>query len=196
MPRMAKAKKKAAPARATKKKAVPAARKKPAAAKANKKPAPAARKKPAAAKAKKKAAPAARKKAAPARAAKAPARTRGAPVDAYVARQGSWQKGVIAQLREILREGAPGATEELKGGHPVYDWNGPFAHIAAFPDAVRLGFWRGAAMSDPEGLLSGNGERMKHVEITRPRQVQRRAFVALVRDAVRLNDEHGDPTGR
>jgi len=158
-------------------------------AKAKKKPAP---KKKKAAAPKKKAAPA-KKKAAPA---KRPARTRGVSVDDYVAKQGSWQKGVIAQLREILREGAPGATEQLKGGHPVYDWNGPFAHIAAFPKEVNLGFWRGAAMTDPQGLLSGNSDRMKHVKITQPAQLERPALVALVREAVRLNDEHGDPTRR
>jgi hypothetical protein len=61
---------------------------------------------------------------------------------------------------------------------------------------VNLGFWRGAAMTDPAGLLSGKNERMKHIKITKPAQVERPAFVALVREAVRLNDEHGDPTRR
>jgi hypothetical protein len=153
-------------------------------------------KKKAAPKATKKVTP--KKKAAPrkAAAAKPSARARGVSVEDYVAKQGKWQRDVIARLREILREGAPGATEEIKRGHPVYDWNDPFAHIAAFPDAVNLGFWRGAAMTDPKGLLSGASDRMKHVKITRAAQVQRAAFVALVREAVRLNDEHGDPTRR
>jgi len=121
---------------------------------------------------------------------------KGTSVDAYAARQGSWQKAVIAQLREILREGAPGATEQIKWGQPVYDWNGPFAHIKAFASSVNLGFWRGATLTDPKGLLSGEGDRMKHVKITAPAGVHHQAFVALVREAVRLNDELGDPTRR
>lgn len=164
--------------------------------KSKKKPAP---KKKAAAKAAKKkvAAKPAKKKAAAKPAKKKPAaRARGVSIDDYVAKRPGWQKGVIAQLREILREGAPGATEEIKRGHPVYDWNGPFAHIAALPREVNLGFWRGAAMTDPQGLLSGNSDHMKHVKITQPAQVERPALVALVREAVRLNDEHGDPTRR
>ncbi len=123
-------------------------------------------------------------------------RAAGTTVDAYVAKQGAWQQGVIAQLREILREGAPGATEQIKWGQPVYDWNGPFAHIKAFSSSVNLGFWRGATLKDPDGLLTGEGDRMKAVKITTPAGVQRAAFVALVREAVRLNDELGDPTKR
>ena len=157
--------------------------------KSKKKPAPKPKKKAAAKPAKKKAAAKPAKK-------KVAARTRGVSIDDYVAKRPGWQKGVIAQLREILREGAPGATEEIKQGHPVYDWNGPFAHIAALPKEVNLGFWRGAAMTDPQGLLSGNSDRMKHVKITQPAQMERPALVALVREAVRLNDEHGDPTRR
>jgi hypothetical protein len=142
---------------------------------------------------KKKAAPARKKSPAPKNAAPS-ARARGMSVDDYVAKQGSWQQAVIGELREILREGAPGATEQIKWGQPVYDWNGPFAHIKAFSSSVNLGFWRGATLRDPGGLLSGNGDRMKAVKITAPAGVHHAAFVQLVREAVRLNDELGDPT--
>ena len=124
------------------------------------------------------------------------ARSRGITVEEYVAKQGVWQQDVITELREILREGAPGATEQIKWGQPVYDWNGPFAHIKAFSSSVNLGFWRGATLKDPTGLLSGEGDRMKHVKITSPAGVQHHEVVALVREAVRLNDELGDPTRR
>jgi hypothetical protein len=175
--------------------------KKPAAKPAKKKPAA----KPASAKKKPAAKPASAKKKPAAKVAKPTkkpsttrpsARARGVTVDDYAAKQGGWQKHVIAELREILREGAPGATEQIKWGQPVYDWNGPFAHIKAFSSSVNLGFWRGATLNDPQGLLSGDGDRMKYVKITAPKAVQHGAFVALVREAVRLNDELGDPTKR
>jgi hypothetical protein len=184
MPRMAQVKKSKKPPAAKKKPAAKATRKP--AAKATRKPAKATRK-PAAKATRKPAAKATRKPA---------ARARGVSVGDYVAGRPAWQKRVIAQLREILREGAPGATEEIKQGHPVYDWNGPFAHIAALPETVNLGFWRGASLSDPLGLLSGKSDRMKHVEITAATAVVPKAIVALVREAVRLNDELGDPTRR
>ena len=211
MPRMAQVKKRVAkkkpapakkkPAAAAKKKATP---KKAAPKKATPKKATPKKAGPKAAKAKaappKKrvaAAAAAKKKAAPKKAKPAPGpRAAGTPVDDYVAKQDGWQKDVIIQLREILREGAPGATEQLQGGEPVYDWNGPFAQIHALPEAVELGFWRGGSMTDPKGLLSGQEGSMKVVKITPPATVERQAFVALVREAVRLNDELGDPTRR
>ena len=73
--------------------------------------------------------------------------------------------------------------------------HGEVARIEATPKAVQVGFWRGAAMTDPGGLLSGK-ERMKSVKISKPADLERQGLVALVREAVRLNDELGDPTRR
>ena len=40
-----------------------------------------------------------------------------------------------------------------------------FAYVDAFSAHVNLGFFHGAALDDPAGLLEGAGKRMRHVKI-------------------------------
>jgi len=117
-------------------------------------------------------------------------------VDEYIAGLGGWQADVVSRLRALILEAAPGAKESIKWAQPVYEKSGPFCHIKAFKNNVNLGFWRGARLDDPHGLLQGEGERMAHVKITGPDAVQPQAIQDLVRAAVRLNEELGDPTKR
>jgi hypothetical protein len=88
------------------------------------------------------------------------------------------------------------AVVRTPGGQPVYDVNGPFAHIKAFKSHVNFGFWRGAEFTDPKGLLKGSGSRMRHVELRGPADIDTSTLQAMVRTAVALNRAKGDPTQR
>jgi hypothetical protein len=177
---------KKAPAKAAVKKA--SAKKAPAKAAAKKAPAKAAKKAPAKAAAKK----------APVRpAAGAPApRNRGMTVDAYVVGMQDWRGDTVSALRQLIREAAPDAVESIKWGQPVYEVNGPFAHIKAFKNHVNFGFWRGAELTDPKGILKGTGSRMRHVELRSPEDIDTATLQAMVRTAVEMNRIKGDPTKR
>lgn len=117
-------------------------------------------------------------------------------VDEYVDGLGGWQQEVVAALREIVKGAAPAATESIRWAQPVYEDHGPFAYIKAFPRTVNLGFWRGAELVDPLGLLAGGGDRMRHVKLIGAWDVRRKAFQDLVKEAVALNRDRGDPTKR
>jgi hypothetical protein len=140
-------------------------------------------------------------KKAPARpAARAPAsgsmRARGMTVDAYVVSMRDWRGDTVSALRQLIREAAPDATESIKWGQPVYEVNGPFAHIKAHKNHVNFGFWRGAELTDPKGLLKGTGSRMRHVELRSPADIDTATLQAMVRTAVEMNRIKGDPTQR
>ena len=117
-------------------------------------------------------------------------------VDGYVAGLTGWQAEVVQQLRQLVREAAPAATESIKWAQPVYEVNGPFCYIRAFKSHVNLGFWRGAELADPEHLIQTGGEKMGHVRVADPGDVKPDAFKDLVRAAVQLNLVKGDPTKR
>jgi hypothetical protein len=40
-----------------------------------------------------------------------------------------------------------------------------FAYVNAFTSHVNIGFFRGAFLSDPEGVLEGTGKIMRHVKL-------------------------------
>jgi hypothetical protein len=117
-------------------------------------------------------------------------------VDGYISALPGWRGEAVRAIHEAITGAAPGARASIKWAQPVYDANGPFAYIKAFPKAVNFGFWRGAELADPMGLLEGDGDRMRHVTVRSLDGVDLAALVAFTREAVALNAEKGDPTKR
>jgi hypothetical protein len=58
-------------------------------------------------------------------------------------------------VREVLHDGCPNACVG----------NAPFAYIHAFNAHANVGFFHGATLDDPAGLLEGRGKRMRHVKL-------------------------------
>lgn len=100
----------------------------------------------------------------------------------------------MARLRQIIREAAPEAVEKFKWAQPVYENHRPFCYIKAFRNTINFGFWRGVDLADPSGLLHGEGERMRHVVLTRLEDIDPDALSAFIRQASALNMQKGDPT--
>ena len=120
----------------------------------------------------------------------------GKTVDSYLAGLEGWQADVGKAVRDLIREAAPEAKESIKWSHPVYEVSGPVCYFTAHSGHVNFGFWRGAELDDPQGLLQGTGEKMRHVKITRPDDLKPDALKALVCLAVSKNLERGDPAKR
>lgn len=119
---------------------------------------------------------------------------RGMPVATWVReRSTGWQADVVLRLLDLVRTTAPGATVVIKWGQPVVEENGPVAYIKLATAHVTFGFWRGADLPDPGGVLEG-GAQMKHVKIKSPDAFDARALSSLLRHAIRLNRRDGDPT--
>ncbi|MEJ2010699.1 MAG: DUF1801 domain-containing protein [Anaerolineales bacterium] len=115
-------------------------------------------------------------------------------VDAYILSLDPWQAEIARKLRAIVKAAAPEASESIKWAQPVYELNGPFAYFKAFKNTVNFGFWRGADLEDPQGLLEGSGEKMRHVKLGKVEEVDRELLTGFVRQAVELNLQKGDPT--
>jgi hypothetical protein len=115
-------------------------------------------------------------------------------IDEYAKGLGDWRGEVVGALDALVRRAAPKATGSIKWAQPVYEQDGPFAYIKAFSQAVNFGFWRGADLTDADGRLEGTGDRMRHVKISAPEDVDKERFSAWVKEAVQLNTAKGDPT--
>src|SRR5262249_37337640 len=63
--------------------------------------------------------------------------------------------GCGADVRELLPDGCPVAC--------VGD--APFGYVNAFKAHANVGFYSGAMLADPAGLLEGAGKRMRHVKL-------------------------------
>jgi hypothetical protein len=79
--------------------------------------------------------------------------------------------GAIAQRWfEVMRDCGEDVRELLHDGHPTACvGDAAFGYVNAFKAHVNVGFFRGAEIADPEGLLEGTGKFMRHVKL-RPEQ--------------------------
>ncbi len=97
----------------------------------------------------------------------------------------------IARLaRDLICSTLPKVTEvpwaqEGSAGYGV----GPkkmsehFCYVAPKQAHVNLGFFYGADLDDPTGLLEGTGKRLRHIKLRSVADVKRPALRALVRKA-------------
>lgn len=60
-----------------------------------------------------------------------------------------------------------------------------FCYIAVFKERINLGFYYGADLPDPEHLLEGTGNALRHVKISAVAQLENPALVKLVEEASR-----------
>jgi hypothetical protein len=79
-------------------------------------------------------------------------------------------RGCGDDVRELLHDGQPTACVD----------DAAFGYVDAFRAHVNVGFFNGAALDDPAGLLQGSGKRMRHVKLRWGQPVNVDALTALV----------------
>lgn len=101
----------------------------------------------------------------------------------------------------LMRQCSPDVRELLHDGCPtVCVEDAPFAYVNAFKAHVNVGFFHGASLADPAGLLQGTGRFMRHVKLKPGLAIDASALEALInaayRDIIaRLGTPRGSVTG-
>lgn len=100
-------------------------------------------------------------------------------------REHAGELGTIAQRWfEVMRGCGGDVRELLHDGHPTACvGDAAFAYVNAFRAHVNVGFFRGAEIADPKGLLEGTGKFMRHVKLGPRRDVDARALTELIETA-------------
>jgi hypothetical protein len=85
---------------------------------------------------------------------------------------------------ERMRECGDDVRELLHDGHPTACvGDAAFGYVNAFTAHVNVGFFLGAHLKDPAGLLEGTGKNMRHVKLRPGIDIDREALAALVQAA-------------
>jgi hypothetical protein len=79
-------------------------------------------------------------------------------------------------VRELMHDGCPVACVE----------DAPFGYVNSFKSHVNVGFFYGAVLEDPAGLLEGSGKRMRHVKLKPGPELNTAALLDLI-DAAYLD---------
>ena len=79
-------------------------------------------------------------------------------------------RGCGLDVRELLHDGHPTACAG----------DAAFGYVDAFRAHANVGFFFGAELDDPAGLLEGTGKRMRHVKLRRGGEVNAAALSELI----------------
>ena len=105
-------------------------------------------------------------------------------IDAWL-REHADELGAIARRWfTVMRECGDDVRELLHDGHPTACvGDAAFGYVNAFTAHVTVGFFRGAEIADPAGLLEGTGKFMRHVKLGPGREVNATALRNLIERA-------------
>jgi hypothetical protein len=115
-------------------------------------------------------------------------------IDEYVRGLEGWKADVAQRLVDLVKQAVPEASASIKWSQPVFELGGPFCYIKPAKNHVNLGFWWGVKMDDPEGLLQGTGEKMRHIKINGLDDVKPEKLIIYIKQSAALNQQLGNPT--
>jgi len=120
-----------------------------------------------------------------------------ASITARIRELGDWRGETLARVRALIHEADPGVQEEWKWvkasnpGTPVWSHDGGVCTGETYAQVVKLTFFRGASLDDPEQLFNaglGGGTR-RAIDLREGETIDEHAFRDLVRAAVAANAE-------
>jgi hypothetical protein len=98
------------------------------------------------------------------------------------------QQDIVAMLRALMRECAPGTTELISYGMPVYKTKRMIiAYINASKTHITFSFTLGVQFTDTYGLLKGRGKHARYVKIKRLSDVNMDALRDYVSQALTVD---------
>ena len=87
-------------------------------------------------------------------------------IDAWLEEHADELGNIARQWFEVMRKCGDEVRELLHDGCPVACLgDAPFGYVNVFTSHVNVGFFQGASLPDPAGLLQGAGKFMRHVKL-------------------------------
>lgn len=111
----------------------------------------------------------------------------------YIAELSDWRGEMLARLRQLVLKAAPDIKEDWKWDTPVWSQKGNVLAVAAFKDHVKLNFFKGASLDDPQGLFNAGLEAKatRAIDLNEGHQIDETALKELIRAAVAYNVSGG-----
>jgi hypothetical protein len=100
-----------------------------------------------------------------------------------------WRGPLLARLREIILEADPLLIEEWKWSSPVWSHQGLVCSVGAFKDHVKINFFQGAFLKDPDGQFNAgmDAKATRAIDLHPEFHLNEAALRALIRSAVTYN---------
>jgi len=101
-----------------------------------------------------------------------------------------WRGKTLAHLRKLIHEAIPDVVEEWKWrGVPVWYHEGGICTGESYKAAIKLTFFRGAALKDPKKLFNSSleGNTRRAIDFFEDTKINDAAFKQLIKEAANAN---------
>jgi len=107
-----------------------------------------------------------------------------------------WRGATLSGIRKWIEQADPEVVEERKwvkrsnpDGVPVWSHDGMICTGEVYKDHVKVTFAKGASLKDPSRLFNSSleGNLRRAIDMQEGETIDERAFKALIREAVELN---------
>jgi hypothetical protein len=103
---------------------------------------------------------------------------------------GDWRGETLARVRRLVHDADPDIQEEWKWrGTPVWSHDGGVCTGESYKEVVKLTFFRGASIEDPEKLFNSSleGNTRRAIDLREGEKINEAALKQLIRAAVAAN---------
>jgi hypothetical protein len=110
-------------------------------------------------------------------------------IDKRIAELDDWRGKLFAKVRTLIHEADPGIIEEWKWDTGVWSHNGLVCAVGAFKDHLKINFFKGASLEDPNGLFNAGLEAKstRAIDLYQRDSLNESALKDLIRAAVADN---------
>jgi len=110
-------------------------------------------------------------------------------IDAQIAELADWRGQMVARLRKLIHDTDPDITEEWKWETAVWSHQGLVCAVGAFKQTVKMNFFQGALLKDPQNLFNAglDAKKTRAIDFHEGDVVDESALKALIRAAVAHN---------
>jgi hypothetical protein len=116
-------------------------------------------------------------------------------IDERIAELDDWRGETLRAVRAIIHAAVPDVVEEWKWakatspGTPVWSHHGGICTGESYKAVVKLTFFKGASLNDPEGLFNSSldGKVRRAIDFRENDEINDIALSTLIREAAALN---------
>jgi hypothetical protein len=117
-------------------------------------------------------------------------------IDDIIKQHGGWKGDVLKRLRDVINNADPSIIEEIKWkmptrpeGLPVWTHNGIVCFAETWKDNIKLIFFKGALLTDPNKLFNARlkSSTVRAIELHEGDPIDESGIKALVLEAAELN---------
>jgi len=89
----------------------------------------------------------------------------------YIQGANDQQIMLLEELRQLIHNTIPGTKEAIKWGFPVFGCPKDYTYLRFSKKHITLGFYNIDKIDDPDNLLEGTGNTLRHIKIKKKEDI-------------------------